>query len=74
MTKRLENHWLPTAQRSIDPDGKRLQWIALLEVKDFISIVVREIVANVQTRKTDVSLGNGKPLRLKLLFLMKITA
>lgn len=71
MTKRLENHWLPTPQRSIDPDGKTIAMDSfLLEEKAFISIVVREIVQNVlDARKIDVSSGKRKTATLKITIL-----
>jgi hypothetical protein len=71
MTQRLENHWLPTQQRRSDPSGKTIAMDSfLLEEKDFISIVVREIVQNVlDARKVDVSSGQRKTATLKIAIL-----
>lgn len=67
MKKKLVNHWLTMPQRFGDPDGKTIAMDSfLLEEKDFISIVVREIVQNVlDARKVDVSSGKRKTATLK---------
>ena len=68
MSKTIEDHWYCTRQALGDPDGKTIAMDSfLLEEKDFVSIVVREIIQNVlDARKIDAASGKRKTATLKI--------
>ena len=68
MNKKINDHWYFTPQLPSHPDGKTIAMDSfLLEEKEFISIVVREIVQNVlDARKVDAASGKRKTATLKI--------